>query len=102
MRQRRCGWGGGIFAVDFGGGFVFAEAFEGGLADEVVGGPGGEVDLGDELGFDPDGSAAGFGGWVVEGGGFGAESFELVAEDAVGLLGEAGASAAYVDEIVGG
>ena len=50
-----CGAGfrGGIFAADFGGGLVFAEALEGGLADEVVGGPGGEADLRDERGLDP-------------------------------------------------
>ena len=41
------GWGGG-FLDYFGGGFVFAEAEEGGLAELVVGGPGGEADLGDE------------------------------------------------------
>ena len=36
------------------------EAEEGGLAELVVGGPGGEADLGDEGGGDPDGSAASF------------------------------------------
>ncbi len=92
------GRGGGDFAADFGGGLVFAEAEEGGLADEVVGGPGGEADLGDERGLDPDDAAAGFGGWFVEGVGGWCESLSsLVAEELVGLLGEAGAGAAGVD-----
>ncbi len=95
------GFGGGIFAADFGGGFVFAEAFEGGLADEVVGGPGGEVYLRDESGFDRDDAVAGFGGRLVERVGSGAEFFELGADDGVSLLGEAGAGASGVDEVAG-
>ena len=43
----------GSFARDFGGRLVFTQAEKGGLADEVVGRPGGEADLGDEGGLDP-------------------------------------------------
>ena len=70
-RRMRFGFGGdgGGFARDFGGGFVFAEAEEGGLADEVVGGPGGEADLGYELGADPeDVRGRRRGGWAAKAG----------------------------------
>src|ERR1700735_2390504 len=87
----RFGGGGGGFADDFGGGLVFAEAEEGGLADEVVGGPGGGGDLGDEGGLDPVGAAAGFGWWFFEWRGGLGQGFQLVAEQLVGFLGEAGA-----------
>ena len=62
LAARLDGFGGGHFAGDFRGRLVFAEAEEGGLADEVVGGPGGEADLGDEFGLDPVDAAAGVGG----------------------------------------
>ena len=78
---------------------VFAQALESGLADEVVGGPGGEVDLGDELGFDPDSAAAGFWRDGFEGRGLGAQFVERVAQAGVDLLGEAGAGASGIDEL---
>ena len=66
----------------------------------MFGGPGGEADLGDEDGFDPDGVATGFGGRVEEGGPWVAETFEEVAHAAVRFLGEAGAGASGVDELL--
>jgi hypothetical protein len=42
-----------FFAADVFGWLVFAEALECGLADEVVGGPGGEGDFGYEFWGDP-------------------------------------------------
>ena len=48
------------------GGFVFAEAFEGSLSDEVVGGPGGEGDLRHEFGVDPADAAGGSAGQIGE------------------------------------
>ncbi len=93
------GWG---FADDFGGGFVFAEAEEGGLADEVVGGPGGEADLGDEGGADPVDGAVGILGDALEGAVMDAEFDELGEEIAAEFLGEAGAGASGVDEVSGG
>jgi len=88
---------GGGFAHDFGGGFVFTEAEEGGLADEVVGGPGGEADLGDEGGVNPEDGAGGVVGDAVEGRFGDAEFDELGEEIAAHLLGESGAGAAGVD-----
>ena len=93
------GRGGGLLD-DLGGGFVFAEAEEGGLAELVVRGPGGEADLGDEGGSDPDGSAAGFGGGLLEGGFVRLQGFEPGAELPGGLLGEAGAGASGIDELL--
>jgi len=92
---------GGGFAHDFGGGLVFAEAEEGGLSDEVVGGPGGEADLGDEGGLNPEDVAGGVVGDALEGG-FGEAEFDEPGEEiAARLLGEAGAGAAGVDEVAG-
>ena len=55
------GGGGGCSRRTSEDGLVFAEAEEGGLADLVVGGPGGEADLGDGGGADPDGVFTGGG-----------------------------------------
>jgi hypothetical protein len=68
---------GGGFARYLVGGFIFAEAEEGGLAEEVVGGPCGETDLGDEDGTDPEDAAAGLVRNAVEGGLGDAELDEL-------------------------
>ena len=53
VRVEGLGGGGAGFADDFGGGLVVAEAEEGSLANEVVGGPGGKANLRDEGGLDP-------------------------------------------------
>src|SRR5271168_2590025 len=95
-------WGGvGLFALDFIGGLVFAKALEGCLAEEVVGGPRGEVDLGYEVGLDPEGAATGVGWWLIKWCGGLAQRIELIAKDMVSLLRKAGASAARVDEFSG-
>ncbi len=52
----------------------------------------------DQLGLDPDGAAAGFGGDACEGAGGLLERLEFVVEELVSLLREAGAGAAGVDE----
>ena len=83
-RGGRCGR---LFAADFAGRLVFAKALEGGLADEVVGGPGGEVNLGDELGLDPDGSVARVGRDGIEGCGLATELVEAGAESWHGSYG---------------
>src|ERR1700722_18087113 len=87
-----------LFATDLGGGLVFAKTLEGGLAEEVVGGPGGKVDLGYELRLHPDRAAPGLSRWLVEGDSSLVQCIELVAEDAVSFLRKAGTCAASVDE----
>src|ERR1700679_1530137 len=86
--------------MDLAGGLVLAEALERGLADEVVGGPSGEIDLSDKLGFDPYGSAFCLGWRMVEGGCGSTQFFNLVAEETVSFLSEAGARTASVDEFL--
>jgi hypothetical protein len=93
----RPGGYGGFFTGDFGGRFVFAEAEEGGLADEVVGGPGGETDLGYEGRFYPQGTATVGCGYLFDGGFVDVEFRELGEEVALEFLGEAGAGASGVD-----
>src|ERR1700722_12639665 len=89
-----------LFATDLGGGLVFAKTLEGGLAEEVVGGPGGKVDLGHELRLHPDSAATGLGWQLVEGDSRLAKCIELVAEDAVSFLRKAGTCAAGVNKFL--
>ena len=95
----RFGGGGGGFAPDFAGVLVFAEAEEGGLAELLIGGPGGEADLGDQGGLNPDGSAFGLGGGAEEGCRPGFERLETLAELGGELVGEAGAGASGIDKL---
>jgi hypothetical protein len=94
------GGGRGEFEHNLGGVLVLAHAEEGGLAGLLVGGPGGETDLGDEGGLDPEGSATGFGEDLVEGGGSRRQGFELLANGPAGFLGESGSGSACADELV--
>src|SRR5580704_18842220 len=95
-RGGRCGR---LFATDLTGGLVFAQAVERGLADEVVGTPCGEVNLGDELGLDPDGSVARVGRHGFEGCRVATELVEARAQVGMNFTGEAGASASRVNEL---
>ena len=60
-------WLGRFFATDFAGGNVFAQTFERCVTNYSIGRPVGKIDLGDECGFDPDRTSAGFGRRIVEG-----------------------------------
>ena len=64
------GWGrlflfGRRLADDLARRLVLAQTAEGGVAQDAVGGPGAELDLGDELGLDPDDAARRVGGQLL-------------------------------------
>src|SRR5580698_2429812 len=93
LRRNRC-----FLASNFDGGFVFAEPEEGGLANEIVCGPGGESNLRDEFGAHQDSVSSRVGGCSIEWRGASFEDAELFVQRALCLLGKAGAGAAGVDE----
>ena len=103
--RRTCGfagWGGfgRRLAGDLARRLVLAQAAEGGVAQDAVGGPGAELDLGDELGLDPDDAARRVGGQLLgEGRGLAAERREPRHQVARHLAAEAGADPAGVHEL---
>ena len=65
LRGGRLGALGRRLADDLARRLVLAQPAEGGVAQDAVGGPGAELDLGDELGLDPDDAARRVGGQLL-------------------------------------